>query len=295
VSNLKNSHTQSQLLELIKNIPYFSKYPLHQLSVSFFLLPSSTNNTYRIKIRQQTTVHEYLLKISKRITNNFVIRSNEQHNTKIAFELGLTSKPLWFGLGLKQQNISVSNYLKNCQNFSPLDLHTTDVITGLADSLNRLQNSQQKFQGNFSDPNIISKYITTYFNKCSISKQKKLHKSVLETQKILVQMSLNKSNKDKPVPAHIDLMTDNILLQRSNITKVWLIDWEYSAMASPYWDIASLCNASKFSHQEVTRLLSLVLGDYDDEDLILLQKYQLIEKTLVECWRAAFVVDNKKP
>lgn len=285
--------TQSSLLDLIKSIPYFAKYPEKILAtVEFTLIPSNTNNTYKIKLREQATDHQYLLKVSKKATNDFVNRDNEQHNTQLAYELGLTSKPLWFGLNAQQQNISLSHYLTNCRNLNPADLHSNDVISSLADALHSLQKSQKKFKGDFSYPIIIGKYITTYFNKCSIPKQNMLIKRVLKTQQILTQLSLHKSNKDIAVPSHLDLMTDNILLHRSNMTKVWLIDWEYSAMASPYWDMASLCNASKLNYQETTNLLLHVLGHCDDEDLALLQKYQLIEKTLVECWRAAFIVNN---
>ncbi|MCP3687359.1 MAG: hypothetical protein GY784_02995, partial [Gammaproteobacteria bacterium] len=69
-----------------------------------------------------------------------------------------------------------------------------------------------------------------------------------------------------------------------NQQKLWLIDWEYSAMASPYWDLASLCNTAGYSRTQSDN----VLHRYNDLGAKLtgrkLHSYRFALQMLSICW-----------
>ncbi len=281
------------LYELIRTIPYFAKYPEKLLaSVEFALLPSNTNKTYKVCFKRHTKA-SYILKIPKCTTNSYVNRDNEKNNTGIAFNLALTAEPLWFGNTPQQQGMSLYRYISNSRKLTPLDLKQPNILKRVTESLKTLQSSHHCFIGDFSDTAIIRNYLNQYYGQCSNDLQDKLSSNFIRAQQALNQIDLLNLPVNKPVPAHIDLMADNILIQESLDSKIWLIDWEYSAMASPYWDIATLCNVANFNQLEANDFLYLVLGDCNqpDEDkaIVNLNNYRLIERSLVECWRGAFV------
>lgn len=58
------------------------------------------------------------------------------------------------------------------------------------------------------------------------------------------------------VPCHLDLFYKNFL---DDGKKIWIIDWEYSAMADPLYDVATWASANFLSLPEMQELLQLYL------------------------------------
>ncbi len=88
------------------------------------------------------------------------------------------------------------------------------------------------------------------------------------------------------VPSHNDLVLENILIDATG--QIWLIDWEYSSMASPYWDLATLCNAAKLDQTQCAWLIT----EYGNHCLNLvpeiLSDYRYMLGVLSNCWMAVF-------
>ena len=287
--------THQALLDLMQSIPYFATYSDKLLaSAEFTLLPSNTNKTYKVRFKQHTNEF-FIIKTPKKTTNGYVNRNNEKHNTTIAFNLALTAEPLWFGDLPQQQGMSLSRYLTNCRKLVPSDLKQAATINRVAKSLKILQSSHHDFMGNFSEPCVIRNYLDDYYGQCANELQNKLSNNFIKAQLALDQIDLLNLPINNPVPSHMDLMADNILIQTSSDPSVWLIDWEYSAMASPYWDIATLCNVANLNQHKAKGFLFLILNKESgmDEAINNLNNYRLIVRSLVECWRGAFV-QNKK-
>jgi thiamine kinase-like enzyme len=86
------------------------------------------------------------------------------------------------------------------------------------------------------------------------------------------------------VASHNDLVLGNLLLDDSGLC---LIDWEYSAMASPYWDLATLCNEAQLDRQQSKRLLqAYCVGGATMRESTLFEYRELL-KLLSDCWMAA--------
>ena len=90
------------------------------------------------------------------------------------------------------------------------------------------------------------------------------------------------------VASHNDLVLGNILLDQE---RVWIIDWEFSAMASPYWDLASLCNAANLDRQQSQRLLQCYCAGGTPMEESILSDYRSLLQLLSDCWMAALVRD----
>lgn len=71
-------------------------------------------------------------------------------------------------------------------------------------------------------------------------------------------------------PAHLDLHAGNVLEDKNQL---WLIDWEYAAMADPYFDLATLTSTENFSDHD----MSVLLRYYLERDPIEKEKQHLYE------------------
>jgi thiamine kinase-like enzyme len=65
------------------------------------------------------------------------------------------------------------------------------------------------------------------------------------------------------VPCHLDLFLKNFL---DDGHRVWIIDWEYSAMADPLYDLATLASANFLSLPEMQEVLQLYLEEPTAQD-----------------------------
>ena len=88
------------------------------------------------------------------------------------------------------------------------------------------------------------------------------------------------------VPSHADPVLENLMRGHD---RVWLIDWEFSAMASPCWDLAILCNAADLDYTESRNLLADYCARGIQVEESLLFDYRNLLQLLADCWMAALV------
>lgn len=263
---------------LIKDIPQLSHIPLSE--INFHKLSGLTNTNYLLETKDK----KYVLKIPRELTSKNISRQYEAHNTDIVYQLGLTPETLWRekqGENLTGMSLVVA--IENPQTLKPSSWEDSNIVSNVAASLKTLQASKQIFKGKL-DHNDIAKYLNQYFNLCSKQQQEELQ---AERQQALDLLEKIKRCDRQAVPSHIDLVAENILQDEN---KLWLIDWEYSAMASPFWDIATVCNEAKFNDDASKSFLNKVLEDTNEEDDVkCLQTYQSLVKTVSHFWYAAYI------
>jgi thiamine kinase-like enzyme len=242
-------------------------------------LAGLTNNNYLLK----TTNENYVLRIPRIETNKNINRNHEAYNADIAYQLGLAPKVIW--REKEQENFTGMHLviaIDHPQTLTFLDWNNAEVIDGIAQSLVALQTSKQVFKGRI-DNQSIAMHLNEYFQLFSIKQQCEFQ---VEHQNVLKLLDDIKYCDRTAVPSHIDLVAENILLNKN---RNWLIDWEYSAMASPFWDIATICNEAKFDDEQAKCFLKKVLSDSSDDDFKCLLIYRLIVQTVSHFWYAAYV------
>jgi len=123
--------------------------------------------------------------------------------------------------------------------------------------------------------------LSNHFEILNEHDQQRLGPRLRQAERVL---KLLRARDEAYVASHNDLVLDNLMFDN---TCLWLIDWEYSAMASPYWDLATLCNAAKLDLAQSQSLLrTYCAGSRVMEESILFDYRELL-KLLSDCWMAA--------
>ena len=267
---------------VIKNIPLLSEFPRSTLTLE--PLSGLTNINYLVS----TPDNKYVLRIPKHLTNNAINRNHEAFNSNIIQRLKLCPATFY-----RQKNesdnftgLSLTEYIEDSTVLKSQYFQDPIIYEALVQSLVTLQSNNKQFKGNLDNQKIIE-LLKAYFRICPTNKQQVLLDDYQTTLNLLSSLKDNRS----PVSSHIDLIKENILISGN---KVWLIDWEYSSMASPFWDIATLCNSLVIEHEKERLFLKAVLGNIDEQDIENLKDYKRIINTISLCWEAAFIDNNSE-
>ena len=263
---------ESQIKNIAKNVPLLSSIGVDNLE--FKKLSGFTNDNFLV----QTPNHKYILRVPRLLTNQNINRENEAHNYNVVQQLGVAPKCLWRGEN-KLTGASLTEYIEGAV--------YVDEIKKVAETIRTLQQSEKSFKG-VLDNEKITQHLEQYFELCS-----KQQKESLQKNKDFALKLLDSTLSDRPlVPAHVDLVPENILQTKD---KLWIIDWEYSAMASPFWDIAYFSNSMKLDSKSSLAFAKQVITDYTDDDLQSFENYRFITQIVCDCWNSAFIEDHQIP
>jgi len=256
---------------IIKQIPLLSEFAFDDLTIN--KLSGLTNKNYLIETPKQ----KLILRIPRKSTNNFINRNHESYNANIAQQLGIAPKTLWRGSN-DLTGVSLTEFIDKA---TPPTLNDKAILEKLAKALVTIHRGKKTFKGTLDNHNIAIR-LKQYFELCTTNQQHLLNDNYEKTLSLLAEPFY-----DRPaVSSHIDLVTENSLLKDG---KLWIIDWEYSAMASPFWDIALICNSGKFDALQSEIFLKMVLENTQVKDLQRLNEYRFITKAVSDCWQAAFL------
>jgi len=292
---------------ILKTIPLLSKFSSSEMQLQ--KLTGLTNNNYLVTITT-TPKHKYILRIPRESTNKFINRKDESYNTNIAHQLGIAPACLWREKDSegKLTGASLTEFIENGRSCTAEELQKPSNLKRIAEVLVTLhQHKEQKFKGILNKQR-ISKLLKNYYLLCDKNQQQTLASDYKKAQQILAKIC----DETRPfVPSHIDLFPENILQQNKSLkatllnpdeahpptltgSNLCLIDWEYSAMASPYWDIATLLNSANIdiadSDSAQDFLRTVFYADYTDNDLKAVEQYQSVIRTFNNCWQAALNV-----
>lgn len=81
--------------------------------------------------------------------------------------------------------------------------------------------------------------------------------------KIVDEIRLCAPTFRKLVPCHLDLFYKNLL---DDGKRMWIIDWEYGAMADPLYDLATCASSNYLTIEEMKELLALYLEEVKPQD-----------------------------
>ncbi|MCP4076584.1 MAG: phosphotransferase [Gammaproteobacteria bacterium] len=265
---MKNTRVPS-LNQVFKCIPMLAGYHPDEFKIT--QLTSYTNENYHLK----NSSLDLILRLPRTQTNAYINRNAETYNQNIVFNLGLSPACLWHN----DEGESLTQTIKTGHSPTSTDLTQIDIMHLVAEGLSQLHNSQKQFQGQVDLQSLLNRYFDLLDNR----QQKKYHSRFTQA---LNRLKTMESEHDKLVPSHNDLNENNLLLDENN--KLWMIDWEYSSMASPYWDLATICNSGQYEEIHCRHLLSAYKHEHNDLDDQTLQGYREILSVLNDCWMSAF-------
>jgi thiamine kinase-like enzyme len=251
------------------NIPQLARFTFETAKIS--RLPGYTNINFRLCQGAQ----DWVLRLPREQTNHLIDRAAETYNQNLANQLDLAPPVAW----RNDAGISLTGTLSNSRNVKATDLASSDLLAQIVRPFQRLHRSGLCFRGGLG----IRQTLEQHFALLDADQQQCFAQRIIQARRILSLLD----NDDLPmVPCHRDPVPGNLLLVGE---RLWLIDWEYSAMASPYWDLAILCNEVDLDQAQSRRLLQTYCAGGSAMQESTLFDYRGLLKLLNDCWMAALV------
>jgi thiamine kinase-like enzyme len=184
-------------------------------------LVSMTNRNWRVT----SADGDFVLRAPGASSQRYLSRGQEFHNAAIAAALGIAPALLYADAA---SGVTLQPFLADAKALTPEDFARPELARKIGAVLARLHGSGRTFQGKMQAFPIID----TYMGLAADDRLRRLRaraepiRAALEAQPVA------------PVPSHIDPNPANFLLRADG--SLLLIDWEYSAMCDPAWDLAAV-------------------------------------------------------
>jgi len=223
---------------LLERVPFLSGRDRADWRVE--ALGSVTNQTYRVTAGPDS----YVIRISGP-TTRYLDRAVETHNAAVAADLGLAPPILFL-----DDTLLVTRFVTGARPLTAADLDDSGLLAQVGALLSRLQRSSVPFAGARHPFCEIDKYLSQHPHPRG---------TTLRRAAKPVEAALARSPRPL-VPAHVDASAANFLLGADG--RLSLVDWEFSSMADPAWDVASvLMQRSTDDGEPARRFIADILGD----------------------------------
>lgn len=230
-----------------------------------------TNNNYIMKIHDV----EYVIRQPGFMTEEMIDRRIERINNSIASKLGINSDCIYFD---EETGIKISLYIKNSTNIALSDLNCKKNLLSVCNLMKKTHESDQPFPNIFDWTSELKKYETIieslngeFFSDYHNLKEKLL--SYMEQE--ITEISF--------VPCHNDTVPENFITGETGRT--YLIDWEYSGMNDPAFDVAAFILESSLTKESIEHLLYYYYGDsIPMVEIKKIQCYMMAQDLLWTAW-----------
>ena len=192
-------------------------------------------------------VYEYVLRVPGIGAEGMVVRSNEEQNSLQACKMGINPPIRYFN---SETGIKLADFVKNAETLNRATIQRPSNMKKIANILRTLHHSHVRFGNEFN----VFKEILNYEYLLEIAEGKMyegyepIRKKVFQLEDYLNQLGVSVK------PCHNDLVAENFL--KAEDGTIYLIDWEYSGMNDPMWDIAALFLESNFTDESKDYFLS---------------------------------------
>lgn len=282
-------------IDCIEHFNYINKYLLPrlrkiELDDSLHELRKILSKNLKIDEREVTDIEalggmtnkNYLMTISgdKYVVRNpgigtqeMVSRKSEAENAKIMSDLKIDADLIFYN---PVTGFKVSRFVENAQTLNPVTV--VKSLKDVAEILRKLHTSGVEFNNSFD----CFEEMERYENLC-----KKLSLNFYDDYENVKAQVMNLKDKlgklgIKMCSCHNDTVPENFV---RNEERVYLVDWEYSGMNDPMWDLAALSIESNLSKEdEETFFTSYFNGDVDKESRLRIEIYKICQDFLWSIW-----------
>ena len=230
-------------------------------------LGGMTNQNYLVK----TTNKQYIVKFFGKGTEKLINRQDEKYNLELLKDLDLDVKNYLFDI---EAGIKVNEYIE-----SAITLDATSIKTKfdkIAPILQTIHASGKELRGEFAPFEEIKKYESLIEEKIPYANYEVVREEVFSLEKRLADLGVDRKS------CHIDLVPENFI--ESPQGRLYLIDWEYSSMNDPMWDLAALFLESEFTRQEEEDFLSHYESEQTPVSREKIAIYKILQDTIWSLW-----------
>ena len=230
-------------------------------------LGGMTNQNYLVK----TTNKQYIVKFFGKGTEKLINRQDEKYNLELLKDLDLDVKNYLFDI---DAGIKVNEYIE-----SAITLDSTSIKTKfdkIAPILQTIHASGKELRGEFAPFEEIKKYESLIEEKIPYVNYEAVREEVFSLEKRLADLGVDRKS------CHIDLVPENFI--ESPQGRLYLIDWEYSSMNDPMWDLAALFLESEFTRQEEEAFLSHYESEQTPVSREKIAIYKILQDAIWSLW-----------
>ena len=271
------------IIETLRKIPGFADRDLSDLCCE--RLPGLTNRSFKLALNGE----RYVLRLAGAGSDNYIDRPREYHNASIAGAIGVNPAILYFDPASGAQ---LSRYIAG-KTLKSECLRDPFLLQHAVELLQRLHRCGRRFHGRMDLFPTLDDYLfqaERNNSPYSIGLQR-LRADTIGRIIALARMP-------QPLcPCHIYPTPHNFLFHDlgNGAGGLYLLDWEYSAMCGPVWDLANLAVEADFDEAQDIALLRFYDGAVTPFSLNRLLVYKALLCLLGAAWgalRLAVGTDN---
>ena len=230
-------------------------------------LGGMTNQNYLVK----TTNKQYIVKFFGKGTEKLINRQDEKYNLELLKDLDLDVKNYLFDI---EAGIKVNEYIESAITLDSRSIKTK--FDKIAPILQTIHASGKELRGEFAPFEEIKKYESLIEEKIPYVNYEAVREEVFSLEKRLADLGVDRKS------CHIDLVPENFI--ESPQGRLYLIDWEYSSMNDPMWDLAALFLESEFTRQEEEAFLSHYESEQTPVSREKIAIYKILQDAIWSLW-----------
>jgi thiamine kinase-like enzyme len=257
----------------LARIPLFAGRSLAGLAIE--RLGGLTNRNYKLTLGDE----RYVLRIAGEGTDRFIDRSAELHNARAAAAAGVTPDVLFCD---PKGGLLLTRFITCGQSLDAASIRAPARLRQAALTLQRLHQSGARFEGRKDPFAILDSYfrvIDDVGHPIDASIRAARHEADVMRAPLAHQPAAL-------VPSHIDPVPDNFVAAPAGKGRevLYLLDWEYSAMSHPLWDLADLSIEADFTAADDDLLLATYDGAVTPERRAGLLIYEALLHLIGAVW-----------
>lgn len=229
----------------LARIPDLASYPRE--AVTWERLGGLTNRVYKVTVGNTA----YVLRIAGEGTSEYIDRKVEAHNARVAAGAGVGAEVLFTD---ETDGLMLTRYLDNCVTMSPtLFRERPGAPARAAEVLKRMHGCEQAFEFRFELFQMIDEY------RGILKKRDALLPYGYDVAVAEAQSAREVLAKSPPplAPCHCDPLSENFL---DDGTRMWVVDWEYSGMNDPIWDLGDVSVEAEFEDAQDQEMMAAYCG-----------------------------------
>ena len=234
-----------KVISILNQVDLFDKITKDDCNIT--RLGGMTNIVHLVEMKDVNLV----VRIPGKGTEDYINRTFEYNNAMAAWRAGISAEIIWVDI---KKGIMVSKAINNIETMTPNLFNSREGSPSRAGiALAKLHNSGETFDFRFDLFNMIDDYL-----KILSSKNAELpegYHDIVAAAKPVKEALI--ANPIPLAPCHCDPLCENFLDDGKNM---WIVDWEYSGMNDPLWDLGDLSVEANMNADQENEMLLAYFG-----------------------------------
>ena len=199
----------------------------------------------------ETPTINLVVRIAGKGTEDYINRTFEYNNAMAAWRAGISPEIVWADVS---NGVMVSKAINEIETMTPSLFSSRNGSPARAGyALAKLHNSSETFDFRFELFNMIDDYLKILSTK-EVNLPEGYHDIVKAAEPVKEALQANPAAL---APCHCDPLCENFLDDGKNM---WIVDWEYSGMNDPLWDLGDLSVEAGMNEVQENEMLEAYFG-----------------------------------